>query len=145
MNEAMMRELAAKFNEPTYAHKLQILTLSPYTIELTKEKFGTTNHMVTRARQIKKYCGIMGMPDKKKGKRLREDVKMKIQDFYLQDDNSRLCPGEKDYKSVSSKDGKTHHQKRLLLGNLKELYESWKQENINCKVGFSTFAALWPQ
>ena len=101
--------------------------------------------MVTRSRQIKKYCGVMGMPDKNKGKRLTENIKIKIKDFYLQGENSKLCPGKKDYKNVTSKDSKTQHQKRLLLGDLKELYQSWKQENINCKVGFSTFAALRPQ
>ena len=38
MYEAMMKELVAKFSEPTtsYAQKLQILTISPYTKEITK-------------------------------------------------------------------------------------------------------------
>jgi hypothetical protein len=54
-----------------------------------------------------------------------------------------MCFGKKDYKSVKAADGsRIQQQKRLLIGNLKELYQKWKNENPLTKVGFSTFAAL---
>jgi hypothetical protein len=147
--EGMMNELKKKFNEPTtsYAHKLQILTLSPFSKLRTQEEFGATNHMVTRSRKIKAYCGILGLPDKRKGsKTLSEEIKVKISDFYQDDEVSRICPGKKDYKSTRAVDGtKSHQQKRLLLGNLKELYQKWKTDNALSKVGFSVFATLRPK
>ena len=36
------------------------------------------------------------------------------------------------------------HQKRLVLSNLRDLYEAWKEANSDKKVGFSTFAGLRP-
>ena len=144
--EDMMKQLKEKFKEPTtsYAHKLQILTLSPFTQKRTMEEFGATHHMIKRSRRLKDFCGILGLPDKKKGKKLSEEMK-KIRDFYEQDDVSRMCPRKRDYKSVCPKDGsKIQHQKRLLLSNFKKLYQKWKQENTSLNIGFSTFAALRP-
>ena len=109
------------------------------------EEFGATNHMVTRSRKLKAYCGILGLPEKKKGKKVSEDVRMKVSDFYQQDDVGRMCPGKKDYKSIHAADGsKIQQQKRLLLGNLKELYQKWKQDNPDTNLGFSLFAAFRP-
>lgn len=54
-------------------------------------------------------------------------------------------PG-KDYISVREKsERKIHRQKRLILCNLKELYESFKKEMNNVQVCFSTFASLRSQ
>lgn len=146
--ENLMKQLKAKFHEPstTYAQKLQILTLSPFTIKRTENEFSATNHMVRRSRRLKELCGIMGLPDRKKGKALSEETKTKIEEFYEQDEVGRICPGKKDYKSVCMTYGtKVQHQRRLLLGNLKELYQKWKTDNVNATVGFSTFAMLRPQ
>ena len=95
--ENMMKQLKAKFNEPStsYAHKLQILTLSPFTVERTKNEFGATNHMVKKSRRLKELCGILGLPDRKKGKPLSEEIKAKIEEFYEQDEVGRICPGKK--------------------------------------------------
>ena len=35
-------------------------------------------------------------------------------------------------------------QKQLVLANLKELYRSFKENNLNIEVGFSKFADLQP-
>ena len=63
--ESMMSDLKDKFNEPTtsYAQKLQILTLSPFSKRRTIDEFGATNHMITRSRKLKAYCGILGLPE----------------------------------------------------------------------------------
>ena len=135
-----------KFNEATtsYAQKLQILTLSPFTIRRTEREFGATNHMVKRSRKLKELYGILGLPEKKKGKNLSDETMQKIQAFYQDDQVSRIFPGKKDYKRIRSKSGeKVQHQKFLLLGNLKELHQKWKEDG-NPNVGFSTFAALRP-
>ncbi|XP_044582105.1 uncharacterized protein LOC123263411 [Cotesia glomerata] len=55
-------------------------------------------------------------------------------------------PGMKDYLSIRNDDGKREHvQKRLILSNLKELYELFKERHPDCRVGFSKFASLRPQ
>ena len=38
-----------------------------------------------------------------------------------------------------------HVQKRLVLGNLKEVYQRFKEKNPNIKIGFSKFAMLRPK
>ena len=142
--ESMWAELKEKFqHSESYQERIQILTLSPFGIERTMREFQTTNYLVKKSRAVKKEKGILGLCDKKSGKVLSNEVKEKIIKFYESDENSRMCPGKKDTMSIRNKDGeKVHHQKRLILSNLCELYASWKQECPNEKVGFSTFAAL---
>ena len=56
-----MEELKLKFKESnSYDERVQILTLSPYTIERTKSEFGATNYLVKKSRSIKKNLGILG-------------------------------------------------------------------------------------
>ena len=55
-------------------------------------------------------------------------------------------PGMKDCRSVRDQDGKKIvKQKKLVLGNLKEVYQKFK-ESENCPdIGFSTFCSLRPK
>ena len=48
--EGVMKQLKDKFSDPmtSYPHKLQILTLSPFTWKRTQEEFGATSHTVKR-------------------------------------------------------------------------------------------------
>lgn len=55
-------------------------------------------------------------------------------------------PGIKDYISVRNDDGKREHlQKRLILSNLKELYQKYRENYAEDKIGFSKFASLRPK
>ena len=55
-------------------------------------------------------------------------------------------PGKKDFVSVVTAEGKQEHcQKRLILCNLKELYERFKRLYPGTIVWFSTFAMLRPK
>lgn len=56
-----------------------------------------------------------------------------------------LCLGKKNCVSVKTGVTKIHVQKRLVLGNLKELYELFKKDYPNEKIGFSKFAELRPK
>jgi len=51
-------------------------------------------------------------------------------------------PSAKDYVSRADK---VHHQKRLLLCNLKELYTTFRNQNESIKIGFTKFCALRPK
>ena len=54
-------------------------------------------------------------------------------------------PGKKDYVSVKSANGRVHVQKRLILCNLKELYQQFKAKYPQQHIGFSKFAELRPK
>lgn len=144
-----MGELKEAFNNPTTNHekKLQILTLSPLNIRETEDFFGASNRMVKKSRSLKKEHGILPqVPRMSKGRVISEEEMKKIIEFYETDEVSRMCPGQKDKLMVRNKDGvKEQQQKRLVLSNLKELYEGYKSNTDNPRVGFSTFAAMRPK
>jgi hypothetical protein len=73
---------------------------------------------------------------------LSADVAATVVDFYQNDEHSRQLPGKKDSVSISKN---VHVQKRLILCNLKELYETFKTKNPNIKIGFSKFSQLRPK
>ena len=133
-------------NSESYQECVQILTLSPFTIERTINEYQTTNYLVKKSRVVKKEKGILGLCDKKQGKAQSNELKEEIVRFYENDENSRMFPGMKDSVSIRNKDGeKVKHQKRLVLSNLCELYAAWKVASPDKKVGFSTFAAQRPK
>ncbi|SMN01563.1 hypothetical protein SPONN_2634 [uncultured Candidatus Thioglobus sp.] len=53
-------------------------------------------------------------------------------------------PGKKDFVSVKQGAQRVHIQKRLVLSNLKETYQLFKDKYPDEKIGFSTFAQLRP-
>lgn len=72
-------------------------------------------------------------------------LKDQILEFFEADDVSSPMPGMKDFKSVKTSDGRIHKQKRLLLGNLREMFKRFKEINPDAKVGISKFASLRPE
>lgn len=76
---------------------------------------------------------------------LADNIKDDVQDFYLRDDISYQLPGKRDTVVVKDDDGsKLTYQKRILLNNLRETYELFKEENSNVDIGRSSFAELRP-
>lgn len=76
---------------------------------------------------------------------LNLDVKKLVIDFYESEENSKQLAGMKDFKSVKDCDGnRTRVQKKLVLCNLKELYQSFKAQYNSVAIGFSKFASLRP-
>ena len=62
--------------------------------------------------------------------------------FYKSEEISRTMPGKKDFVSVV-KEGKIQNvQKHLVLCNLKEAYQKFKEKCPENKIEFSKFAAL---
>lgn len=113
------------------------------------EYFNTTNYMIKKSRQLKARDGILPNMKNyydKKGNILSQSQVKEVEQYYI--DESRNCPGKKDCISFKNKDGeKETVQKRLILNNLKELHEEYKEhciKNDSVPVGFSTFAQLRP-
>ena len=94
-------------NSESYQECVQILTLSPFTIERTINEYQTTNYLVKKSRVVKKEKGILGLCDKKQGKAQSNELKEEIVRFYENDGNSRMFPGMKDSVSIRNKDGES--------------------------------------
>ena len=86
--------------------------------------------------------GILAKPREKVGKSLKPQAKQAVLDFYENDEYFQQMPGKNNNVSISLE---THKQKRLLLCNLKELYQEFKVKNPTIGIRFSTFASLRPK
>lgn len=141
--------LKERFKNANNDDKLRILTILPQSWSCGKieNEFGVSNYMARKAKELVREKGVMCSPDPKPGsKTLAENVVELVQNFYNSDEVSRQLPGKKDYVSVKNGDNKrTHVQKRLVLANLKEIYNLFKETNKSVKVGFSKFAELRPK
>ena len=80
------------------------------------------------------------------GKLLPQETVSIVVRFYKSENVSTMMPGKKDTVSVKNSNGKKALvQKRLLMGNLKEVYERFKLENPDVNLGLSSFASLRPK
>ena len=122
---------------------LKLITHVPpsWTIEKTANEFGVSKFMVNKARKMKKAKGILPDISPIKARKLSEESKTKVIDFYNDDEVSRMCP-----VSVKNSEGKQILvQKRLLRANLRELYLHYKEKSSGEHVGFSKFCELRPR
>ena len=146
--EILMGLLREKIKTSSRQEKIKLLTLVPHswTKKKTVEFFQVSQHMVKRARQLKKEKGILANPSPKTGGRaIPEAVKQRVHEFYQSSEFSRVWPGKKEYVSVYINGEKIQKQKQLLLVNLKELHLEYLQKFPNDKVGFSKFCDLRPK
>lgn len=88
--------------------------------------------------------GILYIPDENKGHPLLKAAEDRVQEFFRSQNIRRELPGKKEYKSVIENGQRVPKQKWLVLGNLTEIYQSFKQKYPFDKVGFSKFASLRP-
>ena len=127
----MIKQLKKKFHETQEKSvKIQILTLLPisWSIKKIENEFKASNYMVRKAKTLVKSGGILSTPNPNHGHSLRDDTIMMVQNFYESDEISRVMPGKKDCMSIKVNDTRISIQKRLLLGNLKEVYQQFKDQ-----------------
>ena len=128
-----------------YTGQLQILTLAPDTQSQKKKKnskdFNVSEYLAQKEQKLKLADGILATPREKVGKSLKPQAKQAVLDFYENDEYFQQVPGRNNV-SISLE---THKQKRLLLCNLKELYQEFKVKNPTIGIGFSKFASLRPK
>ncbi len=127
--------------------KIQILTILPKSWSLAKiqAEFGASNFMARKAKQLVIDKGVLSSPDPQPGHCLTQTTVHLVVSFYNNDSSSRMMPGKKDFVSVKADHGREHVQKRLILSNLKELYQDFKQKHPTERIGFSKFAELRPK
>ena len=101
-----------------------------------------SEYLAQKAQKLKLADGILATPREKVGKSLKPQAKQAVLDFYENDEYFQQMPGKNNNVSISVE---THKQKRLLLCNLKELYQEFKVKNPTIGIGFSKFASLRPK
>ena len=144
----IIEQLKEKFCASTErSQKVEILTILPksWSVNKIQEEFSVTNYMARTAKNLVKKSGILSSPNPKHGCTLSTDTIRLVQCFYELDEVSRIMPGKKDFVSIREGDHRVHVQKRLILGNLKEVYQQFKEKYPMVKVGFSKFAELRPR
>ena len=109
----------------TSREKIQYITLCPckWLIDKCSEYFQVSQYLIRKSRDFAKENGVLSLPSQKKGKSVNHEMKEEIVSFYEDDEISRIMAGKKDYVSIGRN---MHKQKRLLLGNLKELHSIFK-------------------
>ena len=122
----------------------QLLTIAPQSMSIQNvmSTFDVTEYQAKKARKL--YCdkGLLAMPPTYKGKKLSQDVVEFVHSFYHNDEFSCQMPGKKDFVSINKN---VYQQKRLILSNLKELYEAFKKAYPNVKIGYSKLCSLRPK
>ena len=144
----MIMQLKEKFNSTTEkSEKVQVLTVLPksWPAKRIQSEFGASNYMARKAKNLVKEKGILSTPNPKPGNPLAMHKAHLVSGFYESDEVSRLMPGKKDFVSVKQGDQRIHVQKRLVLSNLKEAYQLFKDKFPDEKIGFSKFAELRPK
>ncbi|XP_060777393.1 uncharacterized protein LOC132886578 [Neoarius graeffei] len=127
--------------------QIKLLTLVPqsWSIAKTIDEFGVSERLVRRARDLRLEHGILPVITPSIGRPLSTDTVNKVIAFFHQDDISRPLPGKKDFKSVKEGDKRVHKQKRLIVMNLNEAFQLFKQSNPDLKIGISKFCSLRPK
>lgn len=124
--------------------QIKLLTLVPQSCSIAKtiDEFGVSEHLVRRARNLRLEHGISPVSTPSRGRPLSTDAVNKVVAFFQQDDISRPLPGKKDFKSATEGDKRVHKQKRLIVMNINEAFQLYKQSNPDLKIGISKFCSL---
>jgi hypothetical protein len=135
----LMLGLRSKFSEASKIEKLQMLTLKPdsWSTKTTASFFNVSENFVRRAKQVKSTGGLLATPPKPNARKLSAETIALVKRFFEDDEISRQLPGMKE--KIAGQ------QKRLILGNLSEVFSEFKKAYPNIQIGKSSFAALRPK
>lgn len=144
----IIEQLKEKFKTLTKnSEKIQLLTILPksWAIHKIEEEFLVTNYIARKVKHLVETKGVMSTPNPKLGSPISPVTSSLVKSFYESDDVSRCMPGQKDFVSVFENGTKVRKNKRLLLGNLREMYALFKERHDGIKIGISKFCQLRPR
>jgi hypothetical protein len=151
-NSSEHEDLITKLKEKCFVsnkeEKVKIISLLPssWSRQKISQEFGVSERLVKLSRDLVKTQGVLPDLHKKDyGRRISSTTIDTVVEFYLSEENSRICPGKKDYVSVRIEGKSVHKQKHLLLSNLNELYVKFKENYPDVKIGRSKFCELRPK
>lgn len=140
----LIEQLKEKCKEANKEEKIKIISLLPssWSKQRICEEFNVTEYQVRLSRKLTKSQGVLPSLKQKDGHKVSDEVIKDVISFYEEDDNSRVCPGKKDFVSLGQK---KYKQKRLILFSLNELFVNFKQKYPQHKIGRSAFCSLRPK
>ncbi|OXA53770.1 hypothetical protein Fcan01_11899 [Folsomia candida] len=138
----IMNELKIRLEGCSRAEAKSLLTIAPpnWSVYNTSAFFSRSEHLVRSSRKRREEAGCILPPIKpKNGRKLSESAKLAVQEFYYRDDVSQPGPGLRDVLSIfnPSKKKREKKQKRYLRSNLKELYQLFKMDHPQEKIGMT--------
>lgn len=150
-NHQIIEQLKEKMDQTTLRDtKIKILSVLPkeWSAQKIQKIFGenVTIHMINKTKELVAKNGILCGTSKKIGSKTIEESTVKnVVTFYNSDDISRYTPGRRDYVLKANAESKrVPIQSRLVLMNLREAFELFKEDYPADKIGFSKFCALRP-
>lgn len=146
--DKLLPRLSEKYKSSGKEKKVQILSLIPesFSYNYIQHNFGATKNEIIIAKKLRESLGIL--PDLSAVSRVKLDpeIKLKVCEFYTDSQYTAPMPGMRDYVCVrNTNNEKQQLQKLLLQYTLKELYQLFKNDNPDLKIGFSKFAELRPK
>ncbi len=146
--DALVNEIASKFLSGfTTQERYQMLTCLPRSMTLQEVvvSVGCSRYRAQVARKLRKEHLAFSAPLKKKRIGISNETKVKIQQFFLNTENSRPLPGQRDTIIVRNEDGTTERvAKHLMMLTGKELYDAFKTQYPVEKVSVSAFMKRRP-
>ena len=93
--DKLMAEIKEQIPLVDYREKIQLLTLIPdfWSVNEAAKYFNVKRYSIEKARLLKKERGINKLPDANAGCPLSQEVIKRIEEFYQNDEYSRLMPG----------------------------------------------------
>ena len=147
VGDIVMTQMKENFDAMEKDDQYRVLTSMPpdSTVEFLKNTFKITDHHAKRAKVIRDEQGFFSTPNPKPGRRIPEDIFVKVKQFYESDEISRQMPGKKDSVSMLVSGVKKQVQKRLILLTVYEAFLLFKEKFPEIKLGFSKFAEARPK
>lgn len=132
----ILHKRIAELTQLNEKYRKQMFRLKKYININTSSKSGTDSDTSCNIAERKKKIPINNLKNSINKKQLEED----IHNFYIDDDNSRMCPGKKEYITR----GKVRKQKRYLSESILNLHKKFKKMHPNYIVSYSHFWKLKP-
>lgn len=146
--EGFLNALKERYQAGDFSEKYRCLTSCPasFTAYKLSQVFGCGIKMAHNALKLREEHGAGSCPAKRVGRRLPEETKELVVEFYMDQNMSRHLPGKNDTVSVRLPDGrKEPRQKHMLLCNLNEAFCAFKMKYPDTVISFSSFAELRPK
>ena len=134
----------------TANEKIKLLNNLPdkWSVDTIVNTFNVSKYI---AQQSKLNINDLNTPIINNDKRISDELKLSIKEFFENDEISRMCPGKKDCRKI---DGIVHH-KRMLLHNVSNVYNLFindykdkmniDNEDFIKPIGLSKFHMLRPK
>lgn len=147
--EEMFQAFKNKFSSLDRRNPLrtQILTCCPkdWSINKITKEFGCSKREARKAKKLREEEGCWPEMTNKLRSRIPQESQDLAVNFFNDDRISKILPGKKDVVSMVINDERQRIQKRLILFELKKVYDEFLIEHPTAMMSFSYFCNLRPK